>query len=520
MSGAAVDGPGAQAATGACARDAGAQRPRNSSSTVLARARGRVRLTVLVARWPAGIVGAMDTELETDYLVVGSGAAGMAFTDALLAHSDATVTIMDRRHAPGGHWLDAYPFVRLHQPSAFYGVDSVPLGQDAVDATGTNAGFYELAGADELRAYYERVMHRHFLPTGRVRYFPCCDYVGGDRFVSRLTGASWRVHVRRKLVDTTYIEGAVPATSPPPFELGDGVRCVAPGELARLADAPARFVVIGGGKTALDACVWLLERGVPSKAIRWIRPRDAWWMNRKFQQPHALLPDLLLGTALQIEAAAQAGSIDELFARLEADGVFLRIDPAVTPTMFRGAVVSEAELGLLRQIDDVVRLGHVRRIARDEIVLDRGRVPTDDRTIHVHCAARGLARPPRRAIFEPGRVTVQPFFWGFACYQFAMLGVIEATIASDEQKNGLCQSIAYWDESADYVSAFLATMGLTTALAAHPTLASWNKTSRLNPIGGIAAHKADPRVGASRERIKRYGLQAAMNMQNLLAQRS
>jgi len=29
----------------------------------------------------------MRQELETDYLVVGAGAAGMAFTDALLAHS-------------------------------------------------------------------------------------------------------------------------------------------------------------------------------------------------------------------------------------------------------------------------------------------------------------------------------------------------------------------------------------------------------------------------------------------------
>src|SRR6185436_13659609 len=110
----------------------------------------------------------MGNEIASDYLVVGAGAAGMAFTDALLAHSDATVTIVDRRHAPGGHWVDAYPYVRLHQPSAFYGVSSVPLGEDTIDAGGTNAGTYELAGADELRAYFARVMHRHFLPTGRV----------------------------------------------------------------------------------------------------------------------------------------------------------------------------------------------------------------------------------------------------------------------------------------------------------------------------------------------------------------
>jgi hypothetical protein len=459
----------------------------------------------------------MHEEFETDYLVVGAGAAGMAFTDALLAHSDATVTLVDRRHAPGGHWLEAYPYVRLHQPSSFYGVDSVPLGQDALDTTGTNSGFYELAGADELRAYYERVMHRHFLPTGRVRYFPSCDYVGDARFVSRLTGASRHVRVRRKVVDTTYIEGEVPGTRRPPFPIADGVRCLTPSQLARLEQPPERFVVIGGGKTALDTCVWLLERGVPAAAIRWVRPRDAWWMNRKFQQPHTLLPDLLLGTALQLQAMAEATSIDELFARLESEGVFLRLDPNVSPTMFRGAIVSESELRLLRGIEDVVRLGHVRGIERDEIVLDRGRVPTNEQTVHVHCAARGLARRPVRPIFEPGRITVQPFSWGFVCYQFASLGVIEATVESDEEKNGLCPPFEYWDQNKDYLTAFLAMMAYTTALSAHPKLASWNKTSRLNPVGGLAAHRDDPRVVASRERVKNFGLAAAMNLQNLLA---
>ena len=458
-------------------------------------------------------------ELETDYLVAGAGAAGMAFTDALLAHSDARVTIVDRRHAPGGHWLDAYPFVRLHQPSAFYGVDSVPLGQDAIDTTGTNASFYELAGPDELRAYYERVMHRHFLPTGRVRYFPRCDYVGEHRFVSRLTGASWQARVRRKLIDTTYLEGSVPATSPPPFAIAEGVRCVTPSELARLDKPPERFVIIGGGKTALDACVWLLERGVPAAAIRWVRPRDAWWMNRRFNQPHTLLPDLLVGSAIQMEALARAGSVGELFALLES-----------------GELLFYASIRASSRLIVPLRCGRERARARapshhrgrrpagsrarDRAGRDRprrvGRVPTDTRTVHVHCAARGLARPPRRPIFETGRVTVQPFFWSFACYQFALLGVIEATIEGDVEKNGLVSPIAYWDENQDYLTAFLATMGFSRAIAAHPKLASWNKTSRLNPTSGITHHRADPRVIASRECMTRCALSAAMNLGKLV----
>lgn len=457
----------------------------------------------------------VEEALAADYLVVGAGAAAMAFTDALLEHSDATVAIVDRRHAPGGHWIDAYPYVRLHQPSALYGVSSVPLGRDAIDAAGTNAGYYELAGADEIRAYFAHVMQRRFLPSGRVRYFPSCEYVGEHRFVSRLAQASWRVHVRRKVVDTTYLEGEIPATSAPPFEVADGVRCVAAGDIARIGERPERFVIIGAGKTALDACVWLLEQGVPPSAIRWIKPREAWWLNRRFHQPHALLPDFYRGIAIQLEAMAQASSVEDLFARLESEGFFLRIDPEVAPTMFRGAVISEAELALLRGIEDVVRLGHVRRIGRDEIVLDEGRVPTSERTVHVHCAARGLQRPALRPIFEPGRVTVQPFLWGFACYQFAMLGVVEATVESDDEKNRLCPPIPYWDANMDYLSAFLAGLANERARAAYPALASWARDTRLNPLGGMALHREAPSVMESRERIKRFGAAAATNLVKL-----
>jgi hypothetical protein len=447
----------------------------------------------------------VDKDLETDYLVVGAGAAGMAFTDSLLAHSDATVTIVDRRHAPGGHWLDAYPYVRLHQPSALYGVHSVPLGQDAIDVAGTNAGFYELAGADEIRAYFEQVMHRHFLPSGRVRYFPNGEYLGEQRFVSRVAKKSWKVAVRRKVVDTTYLEGAVPATSPPPFQVADGVRCVPAGEIARIEGRPERFVIIGAGKTAFDACAWLLEQGVSASSICWIRPREAWWLNRRFQQPRAQRPELYRGMAIQFEAMAQATSVDDLFARLEAEGFFLRIDPGVPATQFRGALISEAELALMRRIENVVRLGYVRRIERDEIMLDDGRVPTSAGSVHVHCASRGLSRPPLRPIFEPGRVTVQPIMLGFACFQFAMLGVVEATVESDEEKNRLCPPIAYWDANIDYLSAFLASLANARAREAYPALASWAKETRLNPLAGIELLRDDPTVIDAHLRIRRFG---------------
>jgi len=114
-------------------------------------------------------------EIETDYLVVGAGASGMAFVDALIAESDADVVMVDRRHGPGGHWLDAYPFVRLHQPSANYGVTSRVLGADRIDETGPNAGFYERSTAAEICEYYARVLDEDFLPSGQVRFLGLTD---------------------------------------------------------------------------------------------------------------------------------------------------------------------------------------------------------------------------------------------------------------------------------------------------------------------------------------------------------
>src|SRR5262245_47223574 len=207
--------------------------------------------------------------LETDYLVIGGGAAGMAFTDSLIAETDAQVVIVDRRAAPGGHWNDAYPFVRLHQPSPYYGVNSIPLGNEAIETSGHEAGMYERASGTEIRAYYDHVMYKHLIPSGQVRFLPHCDYDGDHRVVSRLSGETFDITVRKKLVDANYLSPSIPATTPPNFEIGTGVSSIPVNQLAHVGKKPERFVIIGAGKTAMDACVWLLENGVDPEHIQW-----------------------------------------------------------------------------------------------------------------------------------------------------------------------------------------------------------------------------------------------------------
>ncbi|MBV9006058.1 MAG: hypothetical protein JO181_15460 [Solirubrobacterales bacterium] len=73
--------------------------------------------------------------------------------------------------------------------------------------------------------------------------------------------------------------------------------------------------------------------------------------------------------SLDAEAGARAADIGELVERLEASGRSVRIDRSHPATMYRGTMLSARELEALRRIGDVVRLGRVRRIEADRVVL-------------------------------------------------------------------------------------------------------------------------------------------------------
>jgi len=439
--------------------------------------------------------------LETDYLVVGGGAAGMAFTDALVTDSDADVVMVDRRHAPGGHWHDAYPFVRLHQPSAYYGVNSLGLGSETIDRYGPNQGLYERASAPEICAYYDRVLRQRLLPSGKVRYFPMCDYLGPHRFVSRVSGDQYEVKLRRKHVDARYLEPFVPASYEPPFEIAPEARCVPINELSRVAERADGYVIVGAGKTAIDACLWLLEVGVSPNDIRWIKPREAWLQNRVFVQGGELVGTLFEGLSLQVEAAAQAASLDDLFRRLNATEQLLRVDESVTPTMYRAPTASAGEIEQLRRIAGVVRLGRVRRIERDAIVLDEGAIPTSARQLHVHCAAPGLNPAPGVPIFTTDRITLQPIRTGLIPFNAALVGFLEATRDDVVEKNRLCPPNRLPDAPLDWVRGMLVGLKAESLWSKDTALSEWLERSRLNPSRGLRQHMGEPQVQRARKRF-------------------
>jgi cation diffusion facilitator CzcD-associated flavoprotein CzcO len=113
--------------------------------------------------------------VEADYVIIGAGATALAFADTMLSESDAAMVLVDRRHRPGGHWNDAYPFIRLHSPAIFYGVNSVPLRGDRINATGPNRGHLELATGSEICGYFDQEMHHRFQPSKRRKFLPLQD---------------------------------------------------------------------------------------------------------------------------------------------------------------------------------------------------------------------------------------------------------------------------------------------------------------------------------------------------------
>ena len=208
----------------------------------------------------------MTGTIDADYLVVGAGAMGMAFTDALIDHDDrARVAVVDRRHGPGGHWVAAYPFVRLHQSSDFYGMASTRLGGGQLQQRGPEAGLQERASQPEILSYYGRGVDR-MTETARVEFLFNSEYADGA-VTSLITGRCLEVSDRTRIVDSTYLSPTIPAEMPLPFADAEGARVATPNRLAQLEEAPSQYVVLGSGKTATDAIVWLLGRGVDPDAV-------------------------------------------------------------------------------------------------------------------------------------------------------------------------------------------------------------------------------------------------------------
>lgn len=442
----------------------------------------------------------MTRTVDVDYLVVGAGAMGMAFTDALVDHADVRVALVDRRHGAGGHWLDAYPFVRLHQASAFYGVASTLLGGNRVQQYGPEVGLHQRATAPEICGYYDQVLANRLLASGRVEFFSGCEYVGGGDFVSRISGQRFDVPQSCRVVDAHYLAPDIPAATPPPFVVADGARVVPVNDLVQIEEAPSQYVVVGSGKTATDSVVWLLGRGVDPDAICWVRPRDPWMINRAVVQPDPAVYQGMVADTM--EAAANAASLEELFLRLEETEVMLRIDRQVTPTMAKTPTLATWELELLRTVGNVVRRGHLRRAEPGNLLFADGSVAVAQDALVVHCAAPGLKYPPLVPVWGPGTITLQAIRAGAPCFGAAIVGYVEATRADDAEKNRLCPPSPFGNSLAEWARMNVLGGRATASFNTEPDIAAWANGAAINPARVPPEYAGSAAFDAARARLQ------------------
>lgn len=446
----------------------------------------------------------------------------MAFADVLVEESNATLIIIDKYPAPGGHWNHAYPFVALHQPAAFYGVSSRELSNGKIETSGLNKGYGSLSSLTEIQAYYKAVMEEQFLPSGRVQYFPNCEYLGEHRFRHRETGEEYHVEVKKKLVDASHLTTKVPSTHAPNFSWSETTHFRPINALPELINQPDHYCIIGGGKTGMDAIVYLLENNVPAEQISWVISRDSWVIDRATTQNTEAFFEVTIGNqANQFEALAQATSLEDLFQRLEDKGVLMRLDKSVKPTQFHGATVSKKELALLQKIPTVIRLGRVSHIEGNLMTLDMGNHQCPENTLFVDCSATPIPKDLQNIPIFQGEVIIPHTVRSYQpAFSAAFVAYAELNYANDKEKNKLCGVVPLPDKDTDWLRGLAATMLNQLNWSSDKPLRQWMTANRLDGFSQLVrgVDKSDTAKMEILHRMKSNGLPAMMKLQQFLAE--
>jgi len=401
---------------------------------------------------------------ETDYLIVGAGAMGIAFADEIFTNRPKLkLTIVDRRANGGGHWNSAYPFVRLHQPAAFYGVNSLALGNGSSD----------LSSQSEILSYFEIIIQK-FEESGRVEFLAQHDYIGNGKVVD-LQNKDHTIHykIKRRLVDATYMNVKVPSTHPPKYKMDQNVPLVPLNDLQSLYTQWKEFCVVGSGKTGMDAVLFLLSKGVSEENISWITPNDAWLFNRDHIQVGKVGREVLK----HVECVKNADKAEDIFLSMEKTGGILRIDKYITPKKWRCATVSPEELEELRKIKNVIRKGRVTRITKSAIKLEQGDIPYSGKPLFVDCSADGLAKREAKPIFSKDKITLQSILFCQQVFGAATIAKLELTNISDDKRNHLTP-VPHPEYKEDWPSTL--STSVDNLLWLHRYIPLWMFRSRLN----------------------------------------
>lgn len=445
---------------------------------------------------------------ECDYLIVGAGATAMAFCDSLLqgrrlqeseeSSSLPMILMVDPHSQPGGQWNDSYDFVQLHQPSAMYGVESMtlePSTSSTPDIQHTVASQHR-ATRVEILDYYRRVLekwspHMQFIGNAKFDFDYNYNYDNAKSIGSDTSSPRKRIYryyyqdkpveimVRQKVVDARFLQPDLPMDTPPKFQYNpDKIHCVPINALTTTTGSSTgsqekhaqHYVVIGGGKTGMDAVSYLLTTMAsdPASQIVWIMPNDAWITAREsigncmefLHTALTLAEQQKSSSSLSEYVQTSPDCLQAAFLEWERQGKVYRLDPNILPTKFKDATLSLEELTDLRRVTpkNILRgRGRVVQISdAGDLHFENGSVFTlpwktevdlGDTTF-VHCSAGAFNYTKQDAqthplpVFSDDRIVIQDVYGtpGF-CFVGSIIGKLESlSRLSNDEKNALCVS--------------------------------------------------------------------------------
>mmetsp|Transcript_68143 Transcript_68143/g.76283 ORF Transcript_68143/g.76283 Transcript_68143/m.76283 type:complete len:529 (+) Transcript_68143:61-1647(+) len=353
--------------------------------------------------------------LECDYLIIGAGATTLAFIDTLLTElPDTKIVLIDKKAAPGGHWIDSYPYVKLHQPSILYGIASKQLEGNWLKCllTQFTLPWNHRANKTEILKYFADFVKEQ----DQIDFYPHSVYDFDNNnseediysFSSIDGSVSYKVKVNVKLVDGGSNECVVPHNSPLQFPVDDEVRVMTPNQVYDAHEENRnemqrnKYVVLGAGKTGMDAVVYLQRTmNIDPVDIAWVISQDVWMTSKGSPKSH-------MRFLLKHDNDMQQAALEE-----EEKGGMVRLDKDIMPTVFRFPTVQLDELELMQKVKTMIRRGRATAIRRSTnskggVVVEFGSDHTPweafapiDRCIFVHATSPGpFFRSSETSIFN------------------------------------------------------------------------------------------------------------------------
>ena len=206
-------------------------------------------------------------------------------------------------------------------------------------------------------------------------------------------------------------------------------------------------------------------------------PRDPWMLLRENAQPLPEYFERVFGTqADYMKSMAEAETVEDLFDRLEACGYVVRLDRDVRPQMFHAATISELELATIRQVKNIIRMGHVTALEENRILLTGGEIETTPGNLHIDCSA-GIARLAKDwvtpKVFEGNIIrplTVRSYM---PVFSGSLIAYLDVHYDDEDEKNRLSQPVAIPNTLEDFVAMSLGAMMNQYNWSQDKTLRRW-----------------------------------------------